>query len=115
MHDTFGQSNVEPSMMQLIVDQFEELIVTIIEEVRQRPGVAVAILAAIVGAVGGSMLAARVSHRRATPTKRVVRKARGMAEAADLAGLGIQLMQNPLVRGYVRSAVESQLKKRFGG
>jgi uncharacterized membrane protein YeaQ/YmgE (transglycosylase-associated protein family) len=113
MHDTFSQSHVEQSTMQLIVDQIEELIVTIIEEVRQRPGVAVAILAAVVGALVGSSLAARASHRHASPTARVVRKVHGVGDAADLAALGLKLLQNPLVRGYVRSVVEGQLKKRF--
>ena len=42
MHDTFSNANSEPSTMELIVDQLEELLVTIIDEVRQRPGVAVA-------------------------------------------------------------------------
>jgi hypothetical protein len=75
MNDTYSQTNLEESTMQLIVDQLEELIVTIIEEVRQR--------------------------------------ARGIGEAAELAGLGLKLMQNPLVRSFLRSALESQLKKRF--
>jgi hypothetical protein len=113
MHDTFSNANTEPSTMELIVDQLEELLVTIIDEVRQRPGVAVAILAAVAGAVIGSMFAARASRRHTSPTSRVVRKARGMGEAADLAALAMKLMQNPIVRGYVRSAVEGQLKKRF--
>ncbi len=113
MQDSFGQSNVEQSTMQLIIDQFEELLVTIIEEVRQRPGVAVAILAALAGAMVGSMLAARASRRHTSPTGRVVNKARTVGEAADLAGLGLKLVQNPLVRSYIRSAVEGQLKKRF--
>ena len=47
MNDTFSQANVEESTMQLVIDQLEELIVTIIEEVRQRPGVVLAILAAV--------------------------------------------------------------------
>ncbi len=113
MHEKYGESNVEQSTMQLIVDQLEEFIVTIIEEVRQRPGVAVAILAGVVGAVVGAMLAARAGRRQASPTRRVVRKARGMSEAVDLAGLGLKLLQNPLVRNYVRATVEGQLKKRF--
>jgi hypothetical protein len=99
--------------MQLMVDQIEELIVTIIEEIRQRPGVAMAILAAVTGAVLGSMLAARASRRRGSPTTKVARRARGVGEAAELATLGLKLMQNPIVRGYVRSAVEAQLKKRL--
>jgi hypothetical protein len=113
MNDRYGQADVEQGTMQLIIDQLEELIVTIVEEVRQRPGVAVAILAAIGGAVIGSMLASRASRRRASPTARVVHKARGVTEAAELAGLGIKLLQNPIVRSYVRAAVESQLKRRF--
>ena len=80
---------------------------------RQRPGVALALLAAVTGAVVGSMLAARGSRRHASPAKGVARKARGMGEAADLAGLGLKLLQNPIVRSYIRSAVEGQLKKRF--
>jgi hypothetical protein len=107
------ESNVEQSTLQLIVDQLEELVVTIIEEIRERPGVAAAILAAVVGVVVGSMLAAGVGRRHASPPARVVRKARSMTEAGDLAGLAVKLLQNPIVRGYLRTAVEGQLKKRF--
>ena len=107
------EANVDQSTMQLVIDQLEELVVTIIDEVRQRPAVAVAILAGVAGALAGSMLATRFSHRHASPPVRVVRKARGVGEAADLAGLGVKLLQNPIVRGYIRSAVEGQLKKRF--
>jgi len=64
------EPNVDQSTMQLIIDQFEELLVTIIDEVRQRPGVAVAILAGVAGALVGSMLAARLSRRRASPGAR---------------------------------------------
>ena len=115
MQDSFTQSNAEQSVMQLIVDQLEELVVTIIEEIRERPGVAAAILAGLLGAIAGSMLAASIARRRPAHPERVVRKARGraMSEAADLAGLALKLLQNPLVRGYVRSAMEGQLKKRF--
>jgi hypothetical protein len=107
-------SNVEQSTLQLVVDQLEELVVTVIEEIRARPGVAAAFLAAIVGIVLGSMLAARFGRRHASPPDRVVRRARGMADAGELAALGLKLLQNPIVRGYVRSALEGQLKKRFG-
>jgi hypothetical protein len=107
------ESNVEQSTLQLIVDQLEELVVTIIEEIRERPGVAAAILAAVVGVVVGSMLATGVGRRHASPPARVVRKARSMTEAGDLAGLAVKLLQNPIVRGYLRTAVEGQLKKRF--
>src|SRR6266849_9614121 len=107
------EPGVEQSTMQLIADQIEELLVTVIDEIRQRPTVALAFLAAVTGALVGSMLAARASRRHAYPARGVVRKARGMGEAADLAALGVKLLQNPIVRSYVRSAVEGQLKKRF--
>jgi uncharacterized membrane protein YeaQ/YmgE (transglycosylase-associated protein family) len=115
MNDTFSQANLEESTMQLIIDQVEELIVTIIEEVRQRPGVVLAIVAAIAGAVLGSMVAARVGRRRAPQAKRAVKKAKaaGLADAADLARLGLKIVRNPIVRSYLRSAVAAQLKKRF--
>src|ERR1051325_10409708 len=67
MQDSFTQSHAEQSVMQLIVDQLEELVVTIIEEIRQRPGVAAAILAVLLGAIGGSMRAARLSRRANRP------------------------------------------------
>ena len=106
-------SNAEQSTLQLVIDQVEELVVTLIEEIRQRPGVAAAILAAIVGIVLGSLLAARFGRRSTSAPERVVRRARGMAEAGDLAALGIKLLQNPIVRSYVRNKIERQLKKRF--
>jgi hypothetical protein len=107
------EPTVEQSTMQLILDQVEELLVTIVNEIRQRPGVALALLAAVTGALVGSMLAARTSRRHQSPARGVVRKARGVGEAADLAALGVKLLQNPIVRSYVRSAIEGQLKKRF--
>jgi hypothetical protein len=107
------EPTVEQSTMQLIVDQLEELLVTIVNEIRQRPGVALALLAAVTGVLVGSMLAARTSRRPASPARGAVRKARGMAEAAELAGLGLKLLQNPIVRSYLLSALEGQLKKRF--
>jgi uncharacterized membrane protein YeaQ/YmgE (transglycosylase-associated protein family) len=113
MQDSFSKSNGEQSVMQLVVDQLEELVVTIIEEIRERPGVAAAILAGVLGAIAGSMLAASVSRRRPSAPAGVVRKAREVSEVADLAGLALKLLQNPMVRGYVRSMIEGQLKKRF--
>jgi hypothetical protein len=106
-------SNVEQSTLQLIVDQLEELIVTIIEEIRERPSVATAILAALVGAVVGGILAANVGRRHVSPPERVAKRARNVAEAADVAGLAVKLLQNPIVRGYIVSALQTQLKKRF--
>jgi uncharacterized membrane protein YeaQ/YmgE (transglycosylase-associated protein family) len=115
MQNSFTQSDAEQSVTQLIVDQLEELVVTIIEEIRERPGVAAAILAGLLGAIVGSMVAASLARRRPAHPERVVRKARGavVSEAADLAGLALKLLQNPLVRGYVRTAMEGHFKKRF--
>jgi len=107
------EPSVEQSTMQLIADQLEELVVTIIDEIRQRPAVALAFLAAVTGALIGSMLAARASRRHVSPPRGVVRRARGMGDAAELAGLGLRLVQNPIVRSYLISAVEGELKKRF--
>ena len=59
------------------------------------------------------MLAARVGRRHASPPERVVKRARSVAEASELAALGLKLLQNPIVRAYVRNAIEGQLKKRF--
>src|SRR6202158_129286 len=111
MQDSFSQAHAEQSLMQLIVDQLEELVVTIIEEIRERPGVAAAILAGLLGAIVGSMLAANVARRRPSAPAGVVRKARAVSDVANLAGLALRLLQNPMVRGYVRSAMEGQLKK----
>jgi hypothetical protein len=113
MPDSFSQSNAERSVMQLIIDQLEESIVTIIEEIRERPAVAAAILAGVLGAIVGSMLAAGAARRHPSAPASVVRKARGLSEAADLVGLALKLLQNPMVRGYIRSAMEGQFKKRF--
>ena len=104
--------NVESSTLQLIVDQLEELIVTVVEEIRERPGVAVAMLAAVVGATVGGMLAARAGRRRASAPARVARQARGLGEAADLVALSLRLLQNPIVRGMVLAALERQLRRR---
>ncbi|MGI9144994.1 MAG: hypothetical protein ACR2IK_00340 [Chloroflexota bacterium] len=112
MSDSFSQSKADQGVMELIVDQLEELVVSIIEEIRERPMVALAIVAGVVGAIIGSVLAGGLG-RRTSPPVHVVRKARGVSEAADLAGLGLRLLQNPMVRGYVRSIAEGQLKKRF--
>jgi hypothetical protein len=97
----------EQSTMQLVVDQLEELIVTLIEEIRERPGVAGAILAAIVGAGLGSMFALRARRRSGPP--RISSSTRGLVEMVELAGLAIKLLQNPIVRGYLRSMLRKRL------
>jgi hypothetical protein len=99
-------------MTQLLVDQLEELIVTLIEEIRERPAVAAALLAAIVGAVVGSMLASG-GRRQPSAPRAVVRSTRKMGDAGDLASLAMRLLQNPIVRGVLFAAVQRQLKRRF--
>ena len=106
-------SSVEDSTLQLVVDQLEELVVTIIEEVRERPGVAFAFAAALLGALVGAAFAANRSRRRTSPPARAVRQARQVGELAELAGLGIRLLQNPIVRGLILTAVERQMKRRL--
>ena len=113
MNEPFTRTDGEQSVMELIVDQLEELVVTIIEEIRERPGVAAAILAALLGAIIGSMLAARIGRRQGRPARAVKTRARKVSDAAELAGIGIKLLQNPIVRGYVGSAIEGELKKLF--
>jgi uncharacterized membrane protein YeaQ/YmgE (transglycosylase-associated protein family) len=105
---SFGVSGADQSTMQLVIDQLEELIVTIIEEVRQRPAVAVAIMAGIAGALIGGWLASRMG-RKPTVGKHVARRAGTVGDMAELAGLGLRLLENPLVR----AALMNQLKKRF--
>jgi hypothetical protein len=106
-------SNVEPGSLQLILDQLEELVVTLIEEIRERPAVALALLAGVAGAVVGSVLAARGGRRRVAPPARVARTAGGFGAASELMGLGVRLMQNPIVRGFVLAAVQKQLRRRM--
>ena len=98
----------EQSTLQLIVDQLEELIVTLIEEIRERPGVAAAIFAALLGALIGSALAAR-GRRNAAVAERVARQARGIGEVAEVAGIALRLLEIPLVRAILLN----QLKKRL--
>jgi hypothetical protein len=105
-------SGVEDSTLQLVIDQVEELVVTMIEEIRERPGVVMAIAAGLLGAVIGLRLAGS-ARRRAAPPPRVARGARRVGEMAELAGLGMRLLQNPIVRGALRSSVQGQLRRRF--
>lgn len=107
MQDASG----DDSTLQLVLDQLEELVVTIVEEIRQRPGVALALFAGVLGALVGSRLAAR-RRRRATPAKAARRGARNVGDAADLFGTGMRLMQNPIVRGMVFAAVARQFRGR---
>jgi hypothetical protein len=138
-------------VVQLIVDQVEELIITILEEIRTRPAVAAAILAGVVGAVVGSALAARMRRPPRPPSvsapgellgvlagtlagaapsrvngKAVGKAARrtrkraqqgfaraGFGDLTDLAGIGLRLLENPIVRSYARAMIANQFRKRF--
>jgi hypothetical protein len=100
-------SDVEDSTFQLVIDQLEELVVTVIEEIRERPGIVLAIVAGVLGAMIGSWLARR--GRGPAP----VRAARRAGNAASLAGIAMQLLQNPIVRGLIFAALERQLKRRL--
>jgi hypothetical protein len=108
MQASFGGSEVDQSATQLVIDQIEELVVTIIEEIRARPAVALAILAAVVGAIVGSMIAAGAGRPKPVTT-RVARRVSRMGDFAELTRLGVKLLENPIVR----AAVLSQFKKRF--
>jgi hypothetical protein len=105
-------SAAEESTLQLVIDQLEELAVTLIEEIRARPGVALAILAGLIGAFFGARLASKMSRRRTMATRRVARRARRVGDMAELAGLSLRLLQNPIVRAMVIRAIERQLKPR---
>ncbi|HEX8968802.1 MAG TPA: hypothetical protein VF937_13030 [Chloroflexota bacterium] len=108
---------VEQSTPQLIMDQIEELVVTLIEEIRERPGVALAIVAGIAGAFVGVRLAARSAsktrHGRLSAPKRpaAVRRA---GHGMELAGLGLRFLRNPVARGFVLLMLERQFKRRMG-
>ena len=104
-------SEVGDSTFQLVIDQLEELAVTIVEELRERPGVMLAIFAGIVGALVGAGLASR-TRRRAPVPARAKRAAGGVGDAAELAGLGLRLLRNPIVRGLIAAAFARQLKRR---
>ncbi len=108
MHD----ATIEDSTLQLVIDQIEELVVTVIEEVRERPGIVMALAAGLLGALVGIRLAGR--RNRPAPV-RAARKARRVGDAAELAGLGLRLLQNPIVRGMIVVALQRQLKRRIAG
>jgi hypothetical protein len=108
MHASFGGSEVDQSTTQLVIDQIEELVVTLIEEIRARPAVALAILAAVVGALVGGMLASGVGRPKPV-SARVAHRVGRMGDLAELTRLGVKLLENPIVR----AAVLSQFKKRF--
>jgi hypothetical protein len=106
------ESEVEDSTFQLVIDQLEELVVTIVEEIRERPGVLLAIFAGIVGALVGSRLASRSRPRKVVPAP-AKHAAGGVGDAAELAGLGLRLLRNPIVRGLVLASITRQFRRRM--
>ena len=111
MNASFDGSQVDQSALQLIIDQVEELVVTLIEEVRARPGVAVAILAGVVGAVAGSVVAGNLTRPKQTLRRRATGRVGGMADTVEMLGL---LMRHPVLRSYARQGIEELIRKRFG-
>jgi uncharacterized membrane protein YeaQ/YmgE (transglycosylase-associated protein family) len=104
-------SDVGDSTLQLVIDQLEELVVTIIEEVRERPGIALALVAGVVGAVVGSWLARR---KRAAAAVRGARgTARSAGDTASLLGTVMRMLQNPLVRALIVATIERQVRRRL--
>jgi len=112
MNAVLSGSEVEQSTVQLIIDQLEELVVTLIEEVRERPAVAVAILAGVVGAVIGGMFASGMGRPKPA-RKRAAARADAVGDVVALLGLGYKLLESPIVRSYARAAIAAQLRKRF--
>lgn len=98
---------VDQSTLQLVIDQLEELVATIVEEIQERPGVALAICAGLLGAFVGARLA------RGARAPRIPQPAQRVGDMADLAGLGIRLLQNPIVRGLVIAALERQIRRQL--
>lgn len=112
MQSSYGGSEVDQSTLQLVIDQIEELVVTIIEEVRQRPSVALAILAGVLGAFVGTLLASGIGRPKPAP-ERVARRVNRVGDMAAMAGMGMRLLENPLVRSYALAMLSGQLRKRL--
>ncbi len=149
--DRFGAgAGGRGDVVQAITDTAEDLLVTVLEEVRERPSVAVAVIAGVFGALIGIGLAVYVTARRrekARPASQLehlvssflnavklerssrefseqlgrgARKARRRStgilskltdagDVAELVPLAVQLLENPVVRSYVRKALASRL------
>jgi hypothetical protein len=104
-------SDVDDSTVQLVIDQLEELVVTLIEELRERPGIVLAVVAGVVGAIIGSRLARR--GKAPAPIRAARGTARGAGDAADLLGTAMRLLQNPLIRAFLVALLERQLRSRL--
>lgn len=99
-------------LMQSLVDGVEDVLLTLVEEIRERPGVAAALFAGFVGALVGLALAARVARREPPPRRRVAHVAEALFETLDLGRRGRR------VGGEVKASsrrVKQQADKRTGG
>lgn len=103
-------TEAEDSTLQLVIDQLEELVVTLVEEIRERPIVAIALFAGLLGAFIGTRVAGR--QRQSAVTRAAQRKAGDVGSAAELAGIGLQLLKNPIVRGLLIASITRQVKGR---
>ena len=147
-------SSDSEDLFQRVMDVVEDVLVTLIEAVRERPQVAAAIGAAVVGAAVGAALAGigrpkpqpkpkaavsgmvdllagiasaialeertkRVSDVAGESAKSAAKRSPLRIDLGDLKNAGalvplaLQLLENPVVRGYMRSVIRSQFKKRL--
>lgn len=126
------------AVAEIVVEQVEEALVTVLETLRERPLLTAAVGASVASALVGLVLASRRQPRRPKVMNlvndvladleplggkgKVGKKVRrggsrgleGLGSAAELLPLALQLLQNSIVRAYVRGFVRSQLRRRFG-
>lgn len=149
--DSEGEQGAFRDLAQTITDVLEEAVVTLIEAVRERPAVAAALVAGVIGTALGLALARtrrpkpstrRATHRlqdllsdlaggvvastlaggsllnrgsvraatRAAPRPRgTLKDLTRVRSASELVPLAAKLLQNPLVRGYLRGMLSSRL------
>jgi hypothetical protein len=150
-----GARGEADDVMKLAFDLVGDLVASVVDEIRERPGVAAAIVAGVCGALIGIGLAGlvgrRPKRRAASAAGGVVDLLAGLTRAVDLEGrtqrvahmasqapgrgrrggeglldrmghvrnatdllpIGLSLLENPLVRTFVRGMVVSRLRKRF--
>jgi hypothetical protein len=112
--DSTQESGIDESVGQLVIDQLEELVVTVVEEIRERPTVAMAIVAGIVGALVGVRFADTLGGRRKSSIQaQPVHTMRGSGSTAQLVGLGMRLLQNPIVRTLLLGILEREFRRRM--
>lgn len=155
MATNVGSTPDQPSddVFQLVVDTLEEIAVTVLEGIRERPGLALTLIAGVAGALVGLVFAAGKArelrkpapaktvsnlfagwtnaldledrtHRVATvarkSAKRADRRSSGLfgdltslRGAADLVPVTLRLLENPIVRSYIRATLAKQISGRF--